>query len=39
MFEKAKMYYENGIWSKEILQILVNRGKLTREEYGRIVLS
>ena len=39
MFEKAKMYYENGVWSKEILLILVNRGKLTREEYSRIVLS
>lgn len=39
MFEKAKMYYENGVWSKEILQILVNRGKLIKEEYDRIVLS
>lgn len=39
MFEKAKMYYENGVWSKEILQLLVNRGKLTKEEYNIIVLS
>lgn len=39
MFEKAKMYYENGVWSKEILQILVSRGKLTMEEYDRIILS
>ena len=34
MFEKAKMYYENGVWSKEILQLLVSRGKLTREPNG-----
>ena len=39
MFEKAKMYYENGVWSKKILQLLANRGRLTKEEYDRIVLS
>lgn len=39
MFDKAKIYYESGVWSKEILQLLVKRGKLTRSEYDRIVLS
>lgn len=39
MFEKAKMYYEAGVWTREMLQNLVRKGKLTQREYDMIISS
>lgn len=35
-FEKAKDYYERGLWSKAQLRALVTKGKLTAGEYEEI---
>ncbi len=35
-YELAKKYYEQGNWSKDRLAALVNKGKLTKEEYREI---
>lgn len=32
----AKKNYENGMWSKAMLQMLVARDRLTAEEYEKI---
>lgn len=36
-FEKAKYNYAIGAWSESMLQKLVEKGKLTQEEYLEIV--
>lgn len=36
-FEKAKYNYAIGAWSKAMLAKLVEKGKLTQEEYEEIV--
>lgn len=35
-FEKAKKYYELGLWTEMHLTALVEAGKLTQEEYEMI---
>ena len=32
MFEKIKMYYEKGLWSKERVRLVVGKA-ITEEEY------
>ena len=36
-FEIAKRNYESGAWSKTMLATLVERGRITQEEYDAIV--
>ena len=36
IFEMAKKYYQEGLWSKHRLAALVAAGKLTTEEYAEI---
>jgi len=36
-FEKAKEKYESGAWTKAMLRVLVEKGKLTENEYLEIV--
>ena len=36
IFEMAKKYYQEGLWSKHRLATLVAAGKLTTEEYAEI---
>lgn len=35
-FEKYKYYYDSGFWNKKALKNVVNKGKLTPEEYEEI---
>lgn len=35
-FEKAKAKYDEGAWSKAMLRILVQKGKITEDEYAEI---
>lgn len=35
-YDKAKYYFEQGLWSEERLKILVSRQLLTEEEYKQI---
>lgn len=35
--EKYKKYYEEGAWSKERLDNLLAKGKITQEEYDYII--
>lgn len=37
IFEKAKKYYENGLWTERHLAALVSAGRLTQEEYDEII--
>ena len=37
IFEKAKKYYENGLWTVKHLAALVSAGRLTQEENDEIV--
>ena len=37
IFEKAKKYYENGLWTEKHLAALVSAGRLTQEEYDEII--
>ena len=37
IYEKAKKYYQDGLWSAARLQALVDAGKLTQDEYDEIV--
>ena len=37
MFEKIKMFYEKGLWTKEMVQEAVTKGLITEEEYIEIV--
>lgn len=36
-FDKAKAYYDKGLWSKAMLANLVKKGFITQSEYDRIV--
>lgn len=36
-FEKAKYYYDKGLWNEARLQALVAKGWLTEEEYKDII--
>lgn len=35
-FYKAKEKYDSGAWTKQMLRVLVERGKLTEAEYAEI---
>ena len=37
IYEKAKDYYNRGLWSAARLQTLVTKGLLTQAEYNEIV--
>lgn len=37
MFTKIKMYYDNGLWSKDRVRTMVLKGVMTAEEYKEIV--
>lgn len=37
MFEKIKNYYQLGLWSKERVQNMVEKGIISEEEYKTIV--
>ena len=36
IFEKAKKYYEDGLWKKSYIRALTRAEKLTLEEYFEI---
>ena len=36
-FEKAKAYYDRGLWTKSMLKNLVKKGFITEAEYNEIV--
>ena len=36
IFEKAKKYYEEGLWKKSYIRALARAGKLTLDEYQEI---
>lgn len=35
-YEMAKRYYDSGAWSKAWLRMLVDRGRLTKDEHAEI---
>lgn len=35
-FEKAKKYYDEGVWNKQMLHNLTDHGYITPEEYAEI---
>ena len=37
MFDKIKMYYNSGLWSKDRVRNMVIKGIITSEEYEEIV--
>ena len=37
MFDKIKMYYNSGLWSKDRVRNMVVKGIITDEEYEEIV--
>lgn len=37
MFDKIKMYYDSGLWSKDRVKNMVVKGIITAEEYEEIV--
>lgn len=37
MFDKIKMYYNSGLWSKDRVRNMVVKGFITTEEYKEIV--
>ena len=37
MFEKIKNYYQLGLWSKERVRNMVEKGVISEEEYETIV--
>lgn len=37
MFEQVKKFYDLGIYSKAMVRLFVEKGKLTEEEYNSIV--
>ena len=37
MFEKIKNYYQLGLWSKERVRNMVEKGVISKEEYETIV--
>lgn len=36
-FDMAKRNYERKTWTQDMLQVLVNKGKLTQEDFNKIV--
>lgn len=36
-FEKYKNYYERGLWTKEMLRNVMLKGKITEEEFEKII--
>ena len=36
-FDKIKKYYDSGLWSKERVRNVTNKGFITEEEYASIV--
>ena len=36
-FDKIKKYYDSGLWSKERVRNVTNKGFITEEEYKDIV--
>lgn len=36
-FEKFKRYYDSELWNEERLKNIVNVGKITKEEFEKIV--
>lgn len=36
MFEKIKLWYDKGLWSKEKVHDAVEKGQITAEEYEEI---
>ena len=36
-FEKIKGYYDNGLWTKEMVANAVVKGKITAEQYTEII--
>lgn len=36
-FEKIKYYYDNGLWTKEMVQNAVKMNKITEEDYELII--
>lgn len=36
-FEKAKSYYQNGLWTKAMLRNLVKKGYISEAEYKEII--
>lgn len=36
VYKMAKKYYEDGLWDKNRLKALVEKGKLTEDEYKEI---
>ncbi len=34
--EKMKYYYQNGLWSRQRLEMLLNAGKITQEQFDEI---
>ena len=37
MFNKIKMWYEAGLWTKAMVRNAVVKGKITAEQYAEIV--
>lgn len=37
MFEKIKRWYEEGLWTKAMVRNAVRKGKITAEQYEKIV--
>lgn len=37
MFEKIKNYYQLGLWSKERVRNMVEKGVISEEEYKTII--
>lgn len=38
-FEKIKYYYDTGTWNQKMVANAVGKGKITQEEYERIISS
>ena len=38
-FEKIKMFYDKGLWSKEQVHQAVDKCLITEEEYNEIILT
>lgn len=36
-FERVKINYDAGLWSKAMVRMAVRKGVITREEYAEIV--
>lgn len=36
-FRLIEKYYKNGLWTEEMVLEAVNKGKITEEEYNKII--